>query len=514
MLQRNLPAQVEARISPRRRISVLLCSEFICWHRFTSMKPFLPILSILTAIFFTSGLQAAPKKSASIAITIAPGARQPFAGLGTSIGNWGGDYQKLTPGERARLSRFVFGGLKLKSLRLWLNLNEYAPVRGARLSAGFRARYIDSGLITDARKNGVVNLLLAPDNAPDYLKIKREGGAADFAIPDENIAEYCALIAEFIRQIRDETGVLIGVTGLQNEPNDLDRIAPAQFVAFVVHLRAELDKRGLGAVQIIAPESANVDGVFYEALDALKFDSQAWRALSGIASHSYNMAATERAARYVVGSGKSYWMTEASANGPETPGDMLQAASLASRFLSDMNHGVTHWIHFLGFETPDPRDNATRIIAYTPGPLQTTVFQKYFSYRQLSNAFDVGAVFRQSQSSLEGEMTWTYGPKPRLTVAAARNSDGSWALGISNFTAPGFSVAPNDDGYANGFAAQTFDVKIEVPELSKIKTLPFRVTRSGAKNGVQKPIEMKNGVLTIPNIAPLELVTLRSILAK
>lgn len=462
------------------------------------------------------GVATARETRTQVAIRVAPGARQKFAGFGASIGNWGRDYQKLSPSERARLSHFLWGGLRMKSLRLWLNLNEYAPTRGARLTADFRARTIDSGIIADARKNGVVDLLLAPDNAPDYLKQKREGGGADFSIPDQNIAEYSALIADFIRQIRQETGVLINVTGLQNEPNDLDRIAPEQFGKVVRSLRAALDARGLKSVQIIAPESANVDDIFYDTLDKLKADKPAWQSLAGIASHSYkshsyNMAATEKAAQSIEGSGKSYWMTEASANGPEAPGDTLQAASLSTRFLSDMNHRVTHWIHFIGFETPDPNDNATRIIAYTTGPLKATVFQKYFSYRQLSNAFDVGAQFRQSQSSLEGEMTWTYGPKARITAAAAQNPDGSWAIGISNFTARAFSDAPDNSGYANGFRAQTFDVKIEIPELARQKAVKFRVYRSGATQDTGKtPLVMKNGALLIPDVTALQLVTLRS----
>ena len=147
-------------------------------------------------------------------------------------------------------------------------------------------------------------------------------------------------------------------------------------------------------------------------MDALKADPAAWNALAGIASHSYNMAATPEAAKRVLGTGKQYWMTEASDNGPEVPGDAVRAASLASRFLNDMNHGVTHWVHFVGFEVPDPNDNATRILAYTPKPFAITTFQKYYYYRQLSRAFDVGAVFRASQSSLDGDMTWTYGRSP------------------------------------------------------------------------------------------------------
>ncbi len=468
------------------------------------------IVSIVLASLVAPGARAQESRAA-ITIRVEAGARQKFAGFGAGVGNWGRDYQKLTGAERARLSRFLWGGLRFKSLRLWLNLNQYAPTRGARLSADFRARYIDSGIIADARKNGVVDLLLAPDGAPDYLKRKRDGGAADFAIPDENLAEYGALIADFIAQIRDETGVLLNVTGVQNEPNDLDRIAPSQFGALVTALRAALDGRGLQKVQIIAPESANVDGVFYETVENLKADAGAWRALSGVASHSYNMAATEKAAQLVAGSGKSYWMTEASANGPETPGDALQAASLASRFLSDMNHRVTHWMHFLGFETPDANDNATRIIAYTTHPLQATVFQKYFTYRQLSRVFEVGARFRHSQSSLEGEMTWTYGPKPRLTAAAAQNPDGSWAIGLANFTAPNFSAAPAENGYANGFEAQNFDVTVQIPELANVKSLRFGIERSGLQNGAPKPLEMKAGQLLIADVAPLQVVTLRSL---
>ena len=192
-------------------------------------------------------LIAAPvfAQNATVAVTVAPGARQTFAGLGVSQGNWGRDYQKLSAPERAQLSQTLFGELKIKSLRLWLNLDEYAPDPTTRTTADFRARTIDSGLIADAQQNGVVNLLLAPDNAPPYLKIKRDGGPQDFSIPRENLPAYAAVIADFIAQIQRETGVLINVTGLQNEPNDLDRIAPQDFGVAVQELRAALDARGL-----------------------------------------------------------------------------------------------------------------------------------------------------------------------------------------------------------------------------------------------------------------------------
>ena len=224
------------------------------------------------------------------------------------------------------------------------------------------------------------------------------------------------------------------------------------------------------------------------------------------------MAATEKIAQFIAAPDgtnlKNYWQTEASANGPEAPDDNLQAASLAARFLSDMNHRVTHWIHFIGAEVPDANDNATRILAYTTNPLQITKFRKYDYYRALTQTFDVGAQFRQSMSDREGEMTWTYGPKPRVTVAAARNPDGTWGIGISNFTAPGFAEKPNNDGYANGYQAQTFDVTIRVPEL---KNALFTVHRKGPNgDNWDTALAMRDGTLTVTNVSPLELVTLRS----
>lgn len=456
-----------------------------------------------------------PTEPKTVSITVQPGARQSFAGLGASLGNWGLDYQKLSATERARLSRMLWHDLNMKSLRLWINLNEYAPDPKTRDIQNFKARYIDSGLISDARENGVTTLLLAPDNAPPFLKTKREGGPNDYAIPDANLALYANIIAQFIAQVRDQTGVLIGVTGLQNEPNDLDRIAPEQMSTVVKALRAALDARGLQSVGIIAPEQANVDSTMLDSEKALRADPQAWKSLSGIASHSYNMAATEDAANFVAGADgrnlKSYWMTEASANGPESPGDALQAASLATRFLSDMNHRVTHWVHFLGFEAPDPNDNATRILAYTTNPLRITKFQKYDYYRALSHAFDVGARFRKSVSDREGDMTWTYGPKPRLTLASAQNLDGSWAIGLSNFTSPGFSDKPGNEGFQNGYRAQTFDVTVRVPELANAGTLFFRVHRNGPSlDADDAPLIMRGGLITIRGVAPLQLVTLRS----
>ena len=351
------------------------------------------------------------------------------------------------------------------------------------------------------------------------MKEKRSDGGVAFKAGEEE--NYAVLLADFIKQLKDKTGVLLDVTGVQNEPNDNERFSPEQLVAVVKHLRRELDARGLPSVQIIAPENANVDGGFYDLIDALKSDATAWNALVGVASHSYNMAATDDITRRLAAPDgrnlKQYWMTEASDNGPETPGDGLRAAGLAARFLNDMNHRATHWIHFLGFEAADPNDNATRIIAFDLQPPRTVIFAKYFYYQQLSRTFDVGAIFRVSRSSLDGEMRWSFGQKPRLTAAAGQNPDGSWGIGLCNFTTADFNAVKTwgdkkwnreQGGHTPG---QTFQVTVQVPELKARGDVLFQVQRGDATQPNQDAgtVTMHNGEITL-RVAPLELVTLRS----
>ncbi len=450
----------------------------------------------------------------AVTVTVQAGARQTFGGFGTSLINWQGDYQRLTPDERKTLSGKLWHDLKFRHLRLWCNLDRYAAEPGKRDLSEFRRWYVDSGIIADAKKLGVTTLLLAPDGVPSYMKEKSPQGSSNshLKLKDGMEDDYARLIADFIAQLQREANIAIDVTGIQNEPNDEDRFLPAQIVRVVKTLRHELDARNLNKISIIAPENASVDGIFYEQLDALHNDGEAWNALRGVASHSYNMAATPDAAKRAFG--KEYWMTEASDNGPEEPGDAVRASSLASRVLNDLNHGVTHWIHFVGFENPDPRDNATRILKYTVQPLQITTFQKFYYYAQLARAFDVGSVLRHSLSASEGEMTWTYGKKPHLYAACALNPDDSWSVALSNFTDTTFradSATGKFDIDQGGGAARLLNVTLHIEELKQSGDVPFMVTRSSrlGESGKPQRIVFHNGEATVP-VAPLELVTIRS----
>lgn len=449
----------------------------------------------------------------TMTVTAQRQAQQKFAGFGTSLINWAGDYQKLTPGEQKTLSGKLWRDLKFTHLRLWFNVNRYASEPGKRDASEFHQWYVESGIIRDAKNFGVSTLLLAPDGVPSYLTEKSASGSSQSGLQLKNGAEdeYARIVADFIAQLRRE-GIRIDVTGVQNEPNDLERFLPAQMVRVVKTLRSELNRWGQSAVGIIAPETASADDSLYAFLQALQADGEAWRALQGIASHTYNMGATAQAER--LAGGKPYWMTEASDNGPEEPGDTLRAASLASRVLSDLNHGVTHWIHFVGYENPDPKDNATRILKYSTNPLRMTLFQKFYTYKQLAHTFDVGGTMVKCVSQTEADMVWTFGKKPRITTACVRNPDGSWGVGISNYTAPSFRDARSTGVWEtdqSGYAAKPYEVLLRLEGLADKGEVPFTLTRSqtGKESLKEGRVVFHEGEASVL-VRPLELLTLRS----
>lgn len=442
----------------------------------------------------------------AVTITVQPGAQQVFAGLGASIFPWtpAAVYNaQVTPAQTKEMAHLLWHDARLRSVRLWIHPGE-EPV------SYYVDGYIGTHKLPDAIAAGATDLILAPDRMPPSMN-DGHGFIRDDAIP-----QYAALLADFIAQFQAKTGILINYCGVLNEPNDRPvKPSNAQWPVLIKALRAALDARGLHTVGIVAPESANCGADAYAVVDSIHADPVAWKDLQGIATHSYNNAATEDMARFAQG--KAYWITEAGGvtGTGEAAGDNLQAASAASRFLNDVNHSVTHWQYFIGFEQADPRDNTQRILKYDIAPFRLTLLQKFFYLKQITQAFDIGAVFRHSLSSLNGEMTYTYGKKPQLNAAAARNPDGSWAIGLSNYTSPSFLDADDPKDFVmhnSGYHARILAVTVRVPELAQVKSLRFAVYRSRSRPGAA-PMEyavMHRGILTVPTVGPLELVTLRS----
>jgi O-glycosyl hydrolase len=452
-----------------------------------------------------AGAQTAPTDVLSLSASAKP--RQSFAGFGTSLTNFDGRFQQLPPDVREQLVASVFRDLNFKILRLWC---EPADFHKTGALGAFKTRYIDSGLIDLARKYGCTTLLLAPSNVPDAFATPKAAEKDSFTyFADESVPAYAKLLAEFIAKLRD-AGVTLQAAGVLNEPNDRPiRFSHEQWPVVIKALRSELDVRGLKAVAIIAPEAASADSWAQKVQDALRKDPTAWAALGGFATHTYNMGATPAMIRRL--GEMPYWQTESSTPGPEpdTAAEHVNAATTAARVLGDLNHGVTHWVWFIGFEQSDNKDNGTRLIRYDATKPHGAVhrFAKHAVLRQLSAAFPPGTQIHPVQHPTEKGMPFTYGRKPAILAVAGRQADGTWSAAVVNYTSDRFAELPK---YARAQAGPDEGRQIELTlHLPGAGNGAFTVRRSNGRqfNTDAGRIEATDGLLRL-KLAPLELVTL------
>lgn len=340
---------------------------------------------------------------------------------------------------------------------------------------------------------------------------------------------YTTRIAECIKILRDTYNIRINATGLANELTSIASPASvkeqggvnwtaANIVQGVTLLRSKLDQRGLQDVAIVAPENASTNGGAAEMVQALKA-SPAWKGLSGIATHSYEMAANDAMAAEITGpngaSTKDWWITEVGGIGtPEPRG--TGAVSLSARFLNDMNHMVTHWIWFIGFSTkyvPEAKDTGMALTGLSPNQGSVVLHPKYWSFKQLRDAFPDGTVFRRAQSSLDGDMLWSYNKRAHVSAAAGKSPSGDWRIALVNLTP--ITVSDNKPPHTVrlDYPAAPYAVTLKISDLSNSRPVQFAVTRSppdgtsAARSA--EAVTAINGQMTVV-VQPQELVTLRS----
>jgi len=450
------------------------------------LKSTLACLALLASNMILPAQDAAPPTLQSVSLFVQAEPHQTLQGFGCSqVRN-----ELLPEPVRTQLFDRVFGDLKMNILRLWVETGDKSEV--AEMKQSFLKAYPDlHHLIDEARLRGIDTLLLAP--------------ARGEASPSEPKADYARKLAEFIALLKTELGVEIQVTGIANEPQGF---TPTQVARCVIALRTELNARGLQKVGIIAPESASADALALQMIKAIKADPVAWAGLRGIATHSYNMAATPEFAESIAGTSKEYWQTEAGDNGHEDPADVNRATETAARFLNDLNQGVTHWIWFIGFlGSPDMNqdgDNATKLIIYDYRQQRIISHLKYDWFRQLRAAFPNGSRIHWLRAEPGGTLVFSYGDKPALDAAAAQRPDSGWSLGVVNLT----GVEPSTE-IARFRPATPLAVSWNVPALRAIPKLTFKVFRSSATARFVPAgqVVMHAGRITL-NIAPRELLTL------
>jgi hypothetical protein len=437
-----------------------------------------------------------------VTLTIGRQGRQTFQGFGVSeVG--GTDWSVLSSTQKAQIGQRVYRELDVRVLRLWFNFDYN----------NFVAKYIHNGLIKNALDHGVKELLFAPDRFPSSVStVTAEGGRR---LTD--VAGYARLIAENIKRLKDEHGVIITVTGLINEPSgntsQTKFVATADFPRLTKALRQELNSRGLQSVRIIGTENANCDGNSRTFLEAILADSEAKAALHGGSTHSYNMAANAAYAGIVANHGLTYWQTESGCLKGCGQNDFnhRMAAKATARFLNDLNFRVTHWIWFIGSQRLNPNDNQQRLLYWDANDLSRPDWLRanyqYYYLKQIMGSLPVGTRLRHVTSNLSNSsMTYTYGTKSPLNAAAGVRPDGKWFISVVNNTGDDFAVY---DSLLRHSPQKEYRVTLDIPELSAVAEKRFRVFRSNQRiaNAGLTEVVLRHGKVTLL-LAPHELVTL------
>ena len=431
-------------------------------------------------------------------MTLKPGRRQAISGFGASMlmDGPGQNFNALSPDQRATAAKIMWGDGKLNTVRLWAFFAKERPADGRPSIAKFEEAYVTNGLIRDAIKNGVTNLLLSPGGPPAWCVNPANGQLET----DQQAVDYAELIASYIDQLRTKDGIHITITGIANE---CPAITFSEWPVIIKTLRAKLDGRGLKNVKITAPEWANNDDYMGRVVNAIVNDSAASAALFAISSHSYAIpVGFGEYEGWCQGQGREFWEDESGTDGSNS--QAVQGAELAGHLFNDLNFGVSNWVFFIGAHAAHSEDGL-RLLLIEPlaGKNWLTVTQKFYYFQQASQAFDTGAVMRLAESSI-GPNAYFARFNPRLTATGGRNPDGTWAVAVLNSSGGAY------DG-GNARRAETYSVDVVIPELATVPSLNMTVHRSGpGMDNVRQPdVMMKNGRVTIP-IASTELVTLRA----
>jgi hypothetical protein len=421
----------------------------------------------------------------SATLTVGDQPRQTFQGFGFSF-EQDNPYPTLSSSRRAEVDQLLFQDLSPDIIRLWYGPGDPAPIRDF---------YLDSGLIESARAGGVTEFLLGPWT---YL-----------GDPDQHARQ----IAADVRVIREDYGVEITATGVLNEPEggpgEHKYLPVEHYVPLAIATRRELDQAGQGDVVALGPEFASADDLAAGWLDVVEADPEALAAVDGFATHSYNMAATPALGARVLAKGKSYWMTEAGGGGGDGSAefDYRFAASLSSRFLNDLNNGVTHWVWFVGLGegTSDVYQKLVMCEGYCGNTGRIYVNYGYHHAKQILAAFPPGTVLHHVGSDLDGypDMTWSYGAKPPLHAAAGMRPDGRLALAVVNDTVGGGWEHGSWDEPAN------YEVFLDLGALVGPGALTFDLCRTDTEVQVDcgETVVATDGRLTLP-VTSMELITL------
>ncbi len=450
-------------------------------------------------------------------ITVETDERQTYEGFGFSMASSSGSHDSRSDWEKEKIAQYGYDDLKVEALRLWLP-NKSTFVSADKINLMPFINQYKSGFLDIAKKRGIKLLLAPQDHFPDFLKGedvnpdtgKKQGWGG--GVRPSMADTYAKLLAMVVRDLKFEYDVPIYATGIANEPSNMS----AQSMALIIPaLRKYLDEFDCSEVFIVAPELANNDWRAIEFFDYFKARPEAWSNIDMLSTHSYNMSVTEQIGKYTDElESKRFWQTESSITHYDDSAGYGVAVTTAARFINDLNHWCTLWMHFQGISSGTTE--RTSVSGWNGAKREPEHKKMYWYIKQIVDTYDKGAIFYHSISDQLGEMEYTYGIKCPLYCATAQNPDGTWAICVLNATDTVMREAEQPMSKfrkENVLRADTvMNVKLNVLGLAESGTQKFKVMRSGKEGLYEEVSEItaEDGVINL-TLQPGDLYSLRSV---
>ncbi len=438
------------------------------------MRRFGSIFTLLS-LFAALGCARKVEGNQEVTVTVKPGARQSWQGLGFGPPGHNGNF--LSQASHEKVANMIWGTLGATQARLFLyGLNTPGPGIAPSVAPWVNNMMPPNGYQWEAMlKAGVTDRILCLFDIPTYDSSPATAvpwsltGNGRGPASSDGISDFCNLMVSALDQFR-KAGMVFNWVEVVNEPSigtsKRPTIAPAQWPVVVDRLRETLDERGYRldgsgpyqAVDIMGPScsQANVASPYPNTmgaiLKAMASDVRCWGdaahrgSLGRISYHSYGVALSEEIQRLFTANGRTIPVecTEASDWGSsvvdsvqEGAGDWYSATGMTARLLNDLNWGASYWMGFNSYQN----NLSCTLLVTTLSDSEWVVQQKYYALKLIHSVLEKNATARNVSSSLDGTLDWAGKRKAHLYPAVLKNPDGTWAILLQNHTSSNFGAA-------------------------------------------------------------------------
>lgn len=371
-----------------------------------------------------------PFVAVAATLEVEPGERQTYEGFGFSIQSFISKVGPQYGGFSEEMLNMMYEDLHANMLRMWVTPKEGGPDHEV---ATFEGVMVENGVYEDAVRHGVEYFFTAPE------------GYSQYATPEP----YARDLADMNERIVKDFGVELHTVGVENEPGCGNRkhLNVSEGKQLIISLREELEERGLGHLKILSPDFCQNNNYAKSWIDEVSSDPEGNAAYDYISTHSYGITGDEEMYALMEKHDKEgWWQTEA--GGGESANSTGAAANAAGRLISDLNHGVTHWVWFLGC----CGGSAHYLFSGNENPNM-----HYHYFKLVNEALTFGTVLRHT--TLDGrEMGKSRRSGTAVNAAVGVRPDGKWAAAVIN-----------DGG--------TTQLTLDIAELSDEPSLTFALCR-------------------------------------